>query len=254
MLVINASNKSKDIAFIKEHLFGDVALKDISEEISLLALQGPNAEAILKKLTTEENIPAKYYSFTENASVGGCNCLISRTGYTGEDGFEFYIQNELATPLWNALMDAGKAFDLAPCGLGARDTLRLEASMPLYGHEMTDEISPLETGLGFFVKLDKEENFIGKDALAKNPTPSVTRVGIELLDKGIAREGADVYINDAKIGFVTSGTMCPHLGKAVCMAIIEKTHAEPGTNVVLNVRGRTLNAVIVPMPFYKRAK
>ena len=168
LLVVNASNREKDVAWMREHLFGDAVLEDISDRVAQIALQGPASRRILEKLAAPELIPGKYYSFTANAPVGNAggevSCLLSKTGYTGEDGFELYCAPEDAVPLWNALLEAGADEGLIPCGLGARDTLRLEAAMPLYGHEMDEEITPLETGLGAFVKMGKPD-FIGKRAL-----------------------------------------------------------------------------------------
>ena len=177
LLVVNASNKDKDAAWISSHLSGDVKFEDISESVAQVALQGPNAVPMLASLVADEQIPKKYYSFVQEADVKGIKCLISRTGYTGELGYELYCAAEDGPKLWDLLLETGKEFDMIPCGLGARDTLRLEAAMPLYGHEMDDTVTPLETDLGFFVKLDKED-FIGKDALVAAGEPSRCRVGL----------------------------------------------------------------------------
>ena len=179
-------------------------------------------------------------------------CLISQTGYTGEHGYELYCQAENAQKLWNALLQAGKEEGLLPCGLGARDTLRLEAAMPLYGHEMDDTISPLETGLDFGVKLQKED-FIGKSALIAKGEPKITRVGLKVTGRGIIREHSAVFVGEEKIGDTSSGTFLPFLDGAYAMALIDKKHSALGTAVSVEVRGRRIEAEIVPLPFYKKS-
>lgn len=251
MLVVNASNRQKDYDWIKSHLAGDVSLTDASDSMALLALQGPAAMQILERLTDPSSIPQKYYTFAAGNSVGNIPALISRTGYTGEDGFEFYIEAGQAAALWELLMNTGADLNLLPCGLGARDTLRLEASMPLYGHEMDEEVTPLEAGLGLFVKMDKE-NFIGKQALLNNP-PQRKRVGLNITGRGIAREHSDVYLVDKKVGVTTSGTMCPFVDKAIAMALVDLDAAKVGTSLSIDVRGRRVSAEVVKLPFYKKA-
>ena len=252
LLVVNAANKDKDAAWIKTHLQGDCQLTDQSDQYAQLALQGPRSKEILAKVADAEGFPTKYYSFVPELLVAGVPCLASRTGYTGEFGYELYCAPDKAVQLAEALLEAGRDLGLIPCGLGARDTLRLEG-VPLYGHEMSDEITPLEAGLDFFVRMDKAD-FIGKTALEQKGEPALTRVGLMLLDRGIAREGSDVYVDDNKIGQTTSGTLVPYLNKAVAMARVDKNHAQPGTRVVIDVRGRKLQAEVVPMPFYQRPK
>lgn len=261
LIVINAANRLKDVEWMKQHLVGEVELKDISDEVAQLALQGPRSKEILCKLTDEVTLPVKYYSFTEKVSVAGINCLVSRTGYTGEDGFELYCSNEDAAKLWDAILKAGNYVGVnnsedaqnvvIPCGLGARDTLRLEAAMPLYGHEMDDSISPLETGLGFAVKLEKD-NFIGKEGMLSRGTPKFTRVGLNITGRGIAREACPVYLGDKLLGTTTSGTHCPFLGRPVAMALLQAEHSAIGTQVEVEVRGRRITAEIIALPFYKR--
>ncbi|HHV10133.1 MAG TPA: glycine cleavage system aminomethyltransferase GcvT [Clostridiales bacterium] len=263
LIVVNASNRSKDVAWIQQHLEGEVELQDISDDIAQLALQGPGAKEILCKLSEEAKLPIKYYSFSENVPVAGISCLVSRTGYTGEDGYEIYCSSGEGPKLWKAILEAGNytgspAGDPAegenlviPCGLGARDTLRLEAAMPLYGHEMDEEISPLETGLGFAVKLEKPD-FIGKDGILSRGTPEVSRAGLHVTGRGIAREACPVYFGDELVGRTTSGTHCPFLGRPLAMALLSTTHSEAGTKVEVEVRGRRIEAEIVPLPFYKR--
>ncbi|MBR6755461.1 MAG: glycine cleavage system aminomethyltransferase GcvT, partial [Peptococcaceae bacterium] len=253
LLVVNASNKDKDAAWISSHLFGDVKFTDLSDGVAQLALQGPKAVPLLADLVADEQIPKKYYSFVKEADVKGIKCLISRTGYTGELGYELYCAAEDGAKLWDLLLETGKAYDLIPCGLGARDTLRLEAAMPLYGHEMNDEVTPLETDLGFFVKLDKD-NFIGKDALVAAGEPKRCRVGLKVTGRGIVREECPVFVGDTQIGMTTSGTHCPFIGVPVAMALLDKAYGEVGTAVEVEVRGRKVAAEIIPLPFYKRPK
>ena len=253
LLVVNAANKDKDAGWISSHLSGDVQFRDISESIAQVALQGPNSVAILAGLVEDAQIPKKYYSFVQEADVRGIRCLISRTGYTGELGYELYCAAEDGPKLWNLLLEAGKEQGLIPCGLGARDTLRLEAAMPLYGHEMDDTVTPLETDLGFFVKLDKED-FIGKAALVVAGEPKRCRVGLKVTGRGIAREHCPVYVGDKQIGMTTSGTHCPFIGMPVAMALLEKPYGEVGSEVEVEIRGRRVTAEIVPLPFYKRPK
>ncbi|MEI5991206.1 glycine cleavage system T protein [Enterococcus termitis] len=251
LLVVNAANRAKDVAWMKEHLFGEVEFSDQSDQFVQIALQGAFAKEIIGKLTKEEEIPKKYYSFTENANVGGVTCLLSRTGYTGEFGYELYCKPEDGIKLWDLLLKTGQEYEIIPCGLGARDTLRLEAGMPLYGHEMTEEITPLETDLSFAVKMNKED-FIGKKALIDKGEPKITRIGLQLTDRGIVREGADVYFNDKKIGQTTSGTMCPFINKACAMALVEKNSVEIGSPIEVEVRGKRIKAEVVTIPFIKK--
>jgi aminomethyltransferase len=251
MLVVNAANHEKDVAWIKSKLNGDLAFEDISSNIAQIALQGPNSLKIISKLVQTEKLPVKHYSFTENMDVGGFGCLVSKTGYTGEDGYEIYTANKNAAPLWEKLMDAGAGFGLIPCGLGARDTLRLEAAMPLYGHEMNDKITPLESGNGHYVKMEKED-FIGKNAIIAKGEPKIKRIGLEITDRGIARNGDKVFSGEKEIGTVTSGTMCPFVKKAVAMAIVGVEYAAEGDEAEVEVRGKRLKAKVVKLPFYKK--
>lgn len=250
-LVPNAANKDKVFSWFLKHKQGEVEILDVSDKFAQLALQGPKAKVVLAKLADETKFPRKYYSFVRGLPVAGIPCLVSRTGYTGELGYELYCAPDQAAELAKVLLEAGKEEGLIPCGLGARDTLRLEASMPLYGHEMSDEITPLEAGLSIFVKFDKD-TFIGKDALLKAGAPKRERVGLLITDRGIAREHCDVYLGDEKIGQTTSGTLLPYLNKACAMALVEAGKVVINTQVSVDVRGRRLNAVVVPMPFYKR--
>ncbi len=245
MLVLNAANREKDVKWISEQLSGDVSFEDISDDVAQVALQGPAAEEILRAARPDWALPKRNYRFKPQADA-----LVSRTGYTGEDGFEIYLKPEKAAELWNALLEAGKPFGLIPCGLGARDTLRMEAAMPLYGHELSADITPLEAGLDVFVKLDKPD-FIGRQGML-NKGARVRRCGLVPIDRGIPREGAQVLSGDEAIGRVTSGTHLPTLGHAACMALIKTEYTQPDTEVLIDVRGRRLRARVVPLPFYKR--
>jgi len=245
-IVVNASNTAKAFEWMQARLCGQAILKDISGEVAQVALQGPAATAILEKVA--DSLPRAYYSFLENVDVGGVSCLVSQTGYTGEDGYELYCSNADAVMLWEALMQAGEEEGMIPCGLGARDTLRLEAGMPLYGHELSEETTPREAGLDFAIKLDKPA-FIGKDALKK--LPARKRVGLRILGRGIAREGATVYDEGGgRIGVVTSGTMSPTLGAAIAMAYVPSGFN--GKRAGIEVRGKMLEAEVVKLPFYVR--
>lgn len=256
LFVVNAANHEKDYEWMKAHIFGDVTLTDISEDVAQIALQGPLSEQILGKLTTAEYIPEKYYSFVEEGKITlqdgrVITAIISKTGYTGEDGYELYCSSADAADLWNTLLEAGKTEGLIPCGLGARDTLRMEAAMPLYGHEMNDEMTPKESGIGFFVKMDKPD-FIGKAAIEAKGAPTIKRVGLQITGRGIAREHCDVYVGNEKIGHVSSGTHCPFLGKAVAMAFVPVEYATVGQQVQVDVRGRRIDAEVIKLPFYKK--
>ncbi len=252
LVVVNASNRHKDVAWMRKNQFGNVEISDVSDSLAQLALQGPAAEQIMLQLAKAEDLPQKNYTFLPDKPVAGINCLISRTGYTGEDGFELYCAAADAPALWDQLLAAGKAYGLIPCGLGARDTLRMEAAMPLYGHEMDETVSPWETALGWAVKMDKAQ-FIGKDAIQAIGRPRV-RVGLKVLGRGIVREDCPVYAGDQLIGRTTSGTHAPYLGQAIAMALVDSGHKEPGSKVAVDVRGRKLEAEIVKLPFYKREK
>lgn len=252
-IVVNASNRHKDFAWMKDHILEDTEIEDISDSVAQVALQGPEARNIMLKLMKEEDIPEKYYTAKRDVDIAGMNCLISYTGYTGEAGYEIYTANENAEKLWDTILEAGREFGLIPCGLGARDTLRLEASMPLYGHEMDETITPLETGLNFGVKMNKED-FIGKKALEEKGEPKICRVGLRIVDKGVLREHQDVYVGDEKIGHTTSGTFSPFFKISIAMALIDRKYAEVGQIVEVDVRGRKLKAEVVEMPFYKRER
>ncbi len=249
LIVVNASNADKDAAWISSHLPKDVEFENISEKVSQIALQGPLAEEVLKKILPEEFIPKKYYSFTKETSIRGMKCLVSRTGYTGESGFEIYCGNADAPKMFELLLEEGKEEGILPCGLGARDTLRLEAAMPLYGHELEEDIPVNEVGLGFAIKMGKED-FIGKKAIEAH-TPEYVRVGAKVVDRGIVREHTDVYCGNEKVGIATSGTHAPLLGYPIAMLRIKKEFVDKPLEA--DVRGRRLKLQIVDLPFYKKA-
>lgn len=244
LIVVNASNCNKDYEWFRKHLSGDYSFQNISDQVGQIALQGPNSAAILAEITTD--IPETYYSFVKT-SFNGKPCLISRTGYTGEDGFELYCDNETIVYLWQRLLEVGEKYGLIPCGLGCRDTLRLEAGMPLYGHELSAEITPLEAGLKPFVKLNKD--FIGHDALLAKPQRR--RIGLQLIERGIAREDYKVYQDNKEVGYVTSGTFSPSLQKAIAMALI-KVDTDLEKPLEIDVRGKRIKAEHVKLPFYRK--
>lgn len=258
LLVVNASTTDKDWDWITSHKGDeDVALTNVSADYCQIAIQGPNAIDILQKLTDTDLRSIKYYHFT-TGRVDGVESIISRTGYTGEDGFEVYAAADKAEQLWNKMLETGSYGEengILPAGLAARNTLRLESAMSLYGHELADDISPLEAGLGWIVKLQKGP-FTGSDILKKQKEDGFKRklVGFEVTDKGIARDGFDVYIDDQKVGVVTSGSPAPYLKKNIGLAFVPVEFANPGQQITIDVRGKRLAATIVPTPFYKREK
>lgn len=256
LLVINAGNIEKDVAWLKEHAEGNVKVTNISSEVAQLALQGPLAEQVLAKLTDTDLSKIGFFRFLPDVNVGGFQALVSRTGYTGEEGFEIYCRADEAAALWEKILEAGESDGVLPCGLGARDTLRFEAKLPLYGQELTKEISPLEAGLGFAVKLDKEDDFIGKAALQSQKAQGVPRklVGIEMIERGIPRTHYPVFSGNEQIGEVTTGTQSPTLKKNVGLALIRSEFANLDAEVEVEIRGKRVKAKIVKTPFYKRSK
>lgn len=254
LLVVNASNLEKDVDWMQRHVEGDVTVTDVSDQYALLALQGPAAQSILQKLTDEPLDAISFFRFKENVNLQGHSILVSRTGYTGEDGFELYGSPDALVALWPILLEAGKEEGLLPAGLGARDTLRFEAGLPLYGQELSETISPLEAGLGFVVKVNKDVDFIGKAALAAQKENGIPRklVGLEMIDKGIPRTGYKVFIGDEEIGQVTTGTQSPTLKKNIGFAIIHREHSDLETVVEVEIRNKRLKATIIGTPFYKR--
>ena len=256
LLVVNASTTEKDWEWITSHHAGErVELSNRSQDFCQLAVQGPDALGLLQTLTDTPLAEIKYYHFRQGA-VDGVPAIISRTGYTGEDGFEVYAAPDRAEQLWDRLLEAGRygeADGILPCGLAARNTLRLEAAMALYGHEITEETTLLEAGLGWITKLNKGD-FIGREALARQKEEGVRRklVGFEVTDRGIARDGQDVIIDGRKAGRVTSGSPAPFLKKNIGLAYLPAERASEGQEIQIDVRGRAVNARVVPTPFYKR--
>ncbi|MDB5384478.1 MAG: gcvT 2 [Planctomycetaceae bacterium] len=254
MLVVNASNRLKILEWIeKQRVDFDFQLTDLTPTWFMLAIQGPLAVKLLLPLVTAEISALTYYWAVETQIMGHTG-IVSRTGYTGEDGFEVMLPAEHGVALWEALFNSGKDAGLLPAGLGCRDTLRLEAAMPLYGHELNETVDPFTAGLAFAVKLDKGP-FIGRDALvqAKANTARPKRVGLELVIKRIAREGTDVFAADGrKVGQVTSGTASPTLDKSIAMAYVSADTASPGTALEVDIRGQRVAATVVKLPFYKR--
>ena len=261
LLVVNAGTTDKDLAWIRQQVGArpGIHLNDYSSYYSQLALQGPRALETLQKLTKVDLAAIKNYWFTWGQVAGVYNVLIARTGYSGEDGFEVYIPSDEATTvkMWNALLDAGAEFGIRPCGLGARNTLRLEAGMSLYGHEISEDINVLEAGLERWLKLDKGD-FLGRDALLKvqaSGGPHRKVVGLETSERGIARDGYRVLsLEGEQIGAVTSGSPSPFLKTNIAMALVPTNTAASGTDVLIDVRGNRVRAKQVPLPFYKRPR
>jgi aminomethyltransferase len=262
LLVVNAGTKDKDYAWIRSQVgtMAGIHISDYSSYYSQLAIQGPRALETLQKLTKVDLSAIKNYWFTFGQVASVYNVLIARTGYSGEDGFEIYIPSDVATSekVWNAVLEAGAEFGILPCGLGARNTLRLEAGMPLYGHEITDETTVLETGLDRWLKLDKEGDFLGKStllAIKESGGPSRKLVGLEMVERGIARDSYPV-LNEAgeEIGIVTSGSPAPFLKTNIAYAYVPTAIAESKEDVFVQVRTNRVRAKQVPTPWYKRPK
>jgi aminomethyltransferase len=255
LLVVNASHIALDYAHIAEEIAttGDAVAVDSSSRYALLAVQGPRAVEVVQPLTGVDLSSIRYYWFA-HGEVAGVRASVSRTGYTGEDGFEIFLPPQAADRVWQALLESGASAGIVPCGLGARDTLRLEASMRLHGQDIDDTTTPLEAGLSWIVSW-KKGDFLGADVLRRQKVEGVGRtlVGFEMRDRAIARHGYDVYVEDVKVGVVTSGTQTPYLKKAIGMAYVPPAHAAPGAVLEIDVRGRRSAAVVVSMPFYSRA-
>lgn len=258
LLVVNAGTTDKDWDWINSHKKDEqVVLTNASADYCQIAIQGPKALAILQTMTETDLSPIKYYWFT-TGRVDGVEAIISRTGYTGEDGFEVYAAAEYAEQLWKKLLDAGKFGEedgVLPAGLAARNTLRLEAGMSLYGHELGDTITPYEANLGWITKLDKGD-FTGRDVLEKQKADGIKRklVGFEMTDRGIARDDCPVLIDGENVGYVTSGSPAPFLKKNIGFAFVPPEFANPGREITIEIRGKEAGAKIVSTPFYKREK
>jgi aminomethyltransferase len=254
LLVVNASNTPKDVAWAKSFAVDGATVEDESPAWSQIAIQGPLAQEILQPFVKADLATVAYYWFTW-ADVLGARCIVSRTGYTGEDGFEIYGPAGSAPALWNALIEAGTPKGLLPAGLGARDTLRLEAKLSLYGNELDDTVTPWEADLGWIVKM-KKGDFVGRDALAKQKADGLTKklAGFFVEGRGIARHGYPLKVEGSgEAGVVTSGTQTPTVGKALGLAYVPLAAATLGTRLLVDVRGKDVPAVVVPTPFYKRA-
>ena len=259
LLVINAGTREKDFSWVRDNTRQfDCAVENLSDDFTQIAIQGPKGVDALQKLTDADLSAVKFYWVTRGSVCGLNNILIARTGYTAEDGFEIYIPADEATSarVWNEILNAGKEFGLVPCGLGARNTLRLEGKLPLYGHEISDTINVWEAGLDRFCKTEKPE-FVGRAALEKAKAAGVTRtlVGLEMVERGIARDGYKVLDGAGhEIGYVTSGSPAPFLKKNIGLAYVPPEFAAVGTSVKVEIRAQGVGAVVVPTPFYKRPK
>jgi len=262
MFVSNATNREKDYNWLMKNAKGfNVKIEEISDNVAMLAVQGPNAEKTLQKISTEDLSKIERFKCA-HTSLAGVEVFLSRTGYTGEDGFEIFVWNasltqpENALKLWGSILEAGKPFGIEPCGLGTRDTLRLEAGMCLYGNDIDENSTPLEAALGFVVKLQKD-NFIGKETLLKQKNEGIKRkrVGIQMIDRGIPRPNFEIYSNEEeKIGYITSGTFSPLLKYGIGMGYIQISHVQEGNIVKVKIRSRTADGKIVSFPFYDSEK
>ena len=249
-LVINAANIAKDVAWMKENSTGfNAEVKDLSEDYAEVAVQGPKAEELIEKYLNVKVSDLEFYTFKE-LEIEGKQVIISRTGYTGEDGFEIYGSAEYINKVWDILVGSK---EVAPCGLGCRDTLRFEVALPLYGHELSQDITPIEAGLGSFVKMDKPE-FIGKEAIAQQKEHGIVQkvVGIELHEKAVPRSGYDIEVDGVRIGYVTTGYQSISTGKSVCMALIDNQYAALGTEVDVRIRKKTFKGTVCKKRFYQK--
>jgi aminomethyltransferase len=259
LLVINAGTREKDFKWVSENTRSfNCKVEHLSDDFTQIAIQGPKGVNLLQKLTDADLSAVKFYWLTRGTVCGLKNILIARTGYTAEDGFEIYIPADEATSarVWNAVLEAGKEFGVVPCGLGARNTLRLEGKLPLYGHEISDTINVWEAGLDRWCKVEKPE-FTGRAALEKARAEGVkkTLVGLEMVERGIARDGYKVLDEGGReIGYVTSGSPAPFLKKNIALAYVPPEHAAVGSTVKVEIRGQGVKAQVVPTPFYKRPK
>jgi len=259
LLVINAGTREKDFSWVSDHTCQfNCAVENLSDDFTQIAIQGPKAANVLQKLTDADLSAVKFYWVTRGTVCGLKNTLIARTGYTGEDGFEIYVPSDEATSarVWSEILEAGKEFGVVPCGLGARNTLRLEAKLPLYGHEISDTINVWEAGLDRFCKMEKPD-FIGRASLEKARAQGKRRglVGLEMTDRGIARDGYKVLDADGRdVGYVTSGSPAPFLKKNIALAYVPTELAALGTELKVEIRGQGVKAQVVPTPFYKKPK
>lgn len=254
MLVVNASNMDKDWAWMQENNSFDCEITNLSDDYSLLAVQGPKTVEALQSLTDVNLNDITYYTFVEGAMAGVENLIISATGYTGAGGFELYVKNEDAAQLFDAVLDAGKDFGILPCGLGARDTLRLEMGFCLYGNDIDETTSPIEAGLGWITKFVDGNDFVDRDFLAKQKEDKPTRklAAFEMVEKGIPRHGYKIVDAEGnELGYVTSGTQSPSLDKAIGMGYVNVPNNKLGSEIYIQIRKKTVKAVVVKLPFYK---
>ncbi|SFC40963.1 aminomethyltransferase [Bacillus sp. OV322] len=257
LLVVNAANIDKDFDWLQASLIENVELTNVSSQYAQLALQGPAAEAVLQKLSKNTDLSEiGFFKFKEDVDLNGVTALVSRTGYTGEDGFEIYCESASGPALWREILAAGKEEGILPIGLGARDTLRFEANLALYGQELTADITPIEAGIGFAVKTDKEADFYGKSVLKKQKEEGAPRrsAGIEMIDRGIPRHGYPVFSGGEQIGEITTGTQSPTLKKNVGLALLKREFTEIGTEVEVEIRSKRLKAKVIATPFYKKPR
>lgn len=252
--VVNASNIDKDLNWIKSHKKGNVKISNLSDNFALIALQGPASENILQKLTAADLSKLASFHFIESNVADAQNCVIARTGYTGEDGFEIFCKPQDAPQIWNSIMANGASFNLKPVGLGARDTLRTEMKYSLYGHEITEDTNPFEAGLSWVVKMDKAGEFIGKKALLDAQKAGIDRrlVGFKMIEKAIPRSGYKIMSKGKEVGFVTSGTLSPSLGEPIGIGFVPIELAKIGSTFLVDIRGKLREAKVVKTPFYKR--
>ncbi len=256
LLVVNAANTGKDFQWLSTHRTGQVNVTNVSANYAQLALQGPLAENVLQKLSNDDLSTIPVFGFKQYIKINGATALVSRTGYTGEDGFEIYCHPSDVERLWQEILAAGKNEGVLPCGLGARDTLRFEACLPLYGQELSSTISPVEAGLTFAVKTEKKEDFIGKAVLKKQIENGATRklIGIEMIDRGIPRTGYKVFQDGEEIGVITTGTQSPTLKKNIGLALVKSNKADIDTELFVEIRNKQILGKVIPTPFYKRKK
>ncbi|MBI4446727.1 MAG: glycine cleavage system aminomethyltransferase GcvT [Acidobacteria bacterium] len=252
LICVNASNREKDYHWIVQHIGMEAEIRDFSDDYAQLALQGPLSQALLQKLVDVDLGQLKSYWFTFT-KINGTRSMVSRTGYTGEDGFEIYPPSQEAEKIWKRLLATGTECELTPAGLAARNTLRLEARLALYGNDINETTTPWEAGLNWIVKLEKGE-FIGKQALLRQKETGISRklVGFEMVERGIARDHFPVYYRDRLVGHVTSGSFAPTLQKAIGLTYLPPAIANPGTEISIDIRGKRIKANVVPTPFYRR--
>ncbi|MEO0081321.1 MAG: glycine cleavage system aminomethyltransferase GcvT [candidate division WOR-3 bacterium] len=252
LLVVNGANNEKDTAWLRQHLSGDAQFENLTDQIAQLAVQGPKAEPTLQKICSTDLSTIGFYR-AARTELAGVEMLVSRTGYTGEDGFELYFPAKYASTVWDAIFDAGREFEIEPIGLGARDTLRLEMKMALYGNDIDQTTNPIEAGLGWVVKLDKPGGFIGQDVLRRVHEEKPTRrlVCLEMLDNSIPRPRYSILSKDVEVGHVTSGTRSPSLDRGIALGYVRRDLAGTGTELEIDIRGRRAGARIVKPPFYK---